>query len=277
MRDDFAIFILSHGRAGNVVTLDTLQRCGYSGKIFIVVDDEDEQEERYIVEYGAENVIVFCKQEYADKVDTVSVSGERKTPLFVRNAICDLAKEMGFEYFGMWDDDISRLSYRYEESGKLKAIDVSNLDEIFEVMLNFMDNTNTDCMAFTNAGGLIGGLKGRFSEGLRRQGANTYIIRTGSSCPFVGVYNEDLQFSLLKAAVGDLVFELTSICFYAPERGTNKGGLSETYHEKSWYYINFHSVVCMPWAVKISKDAKLTIWWKNAIPCIINERWKKHA
>jgi hypothetical protein len=62
MRDDFAIFILSHGRAGNVVTLDTLQRCGYSGKIFIVVDDEDEQEERYIVEYGAENVIVFCKQ-----------------------------------------------------------------------------------------------------------------------------------------------------------------------------------------------------------------------
>lgn len=277
MRDDFAMFILSHGRAGNVVTLDTLYRCGYSGKIFIVVDDEDEQQERYIVEYGAENVIVFCKQKYADKLDTVSVSGERKTPLFVRNAICDLAKEMGFEYFGMWDDDIDNLLYRYNDSGILKKNNIINLDSIFSAMIDFMKNTGTDCMAFTNAGGLIGGLKGRFSDGLRRQGANTYIIRTGSNCPFVGVYNEDLQFSLLKAAAGQLVFELTSICFYAPERGTNKGGLSETYHENNWYYINFHSVVCIPWAAKINKDAKLTIGWKNAIPCIISERWKKYA
>lgn len=277
MRNDFAMFILSHGRAGNVTTIDTLHRCGYDGRIFIVIDDEDEQQSRYIGEYGAENVIVFCKQEYADKVDTVSVSGERKTPLFVRNAICDLAKEMGFEYFGMWDDDIDNLLYRYDDSGVLRKKYIINLDYIFNAMIGFMENTGTDCMAFTNAGGLIGGIQGRFSEGLRRQAANTYILKTGSYSPFIGTYNEDLQYSLLKAQIGQLVFELTCICFYAPERGTNKGGLSETYQEKNWYYINFHSVVCMPYSVKINKDLKLTVNWKNSFPCIISERWKKRA
>lgn len=55
MRDDFAMFILSHGRAENVITIDTIRRCGYDGKIFIVVDDEDEQQKRYIERY--ENVL----------------------------------------------------------------------------------------------------------------------------------------------------------------------------------------------------------------------------
>lgn len=275
MRNDFAMFILSHGRAGNVITIDTLHRCGYGGKIFIVIDDEDEQEERYIREYGAENVIIFSKSEYAEKADTVSTSGERKTPLFARNAICEIANELGYSYFGMWDDDIGNLSYRYDDSGSLRGKKIINLDDIFSSMIDFMENTGTDCMAFTNDGGLIGGTKGRFSEGLRRQAANTYILKTGSHSPFIGTYNEDLQYSLLKAQIGQLVFELTCICFHAPERGSNKGGLSETYQEKNWYYINFHSVVCMPYAVKINKDLKLTINWRNSFPCIISERWKK--
>ena len=32
MRDNFAVFILTHGRASNVVTLKTLKRQGYSGR-----------------------------------------------------------------------------------------------------------------------------------------------------------------------------------------------------------------------------------------------------
>lgn len=41
MRDDFCAFILTHGRPGKVLTYRTLRRAGYTGKIFIVVDDED--------------------------------------------------------------------------------------------------------------------------------------------------------------------------------------------------------------------------------------------
>lgn len=277
MLDSFAVFIISHGRAGNIDTLRMLRRCGYGGQCFIVIDNEDEQQERYMSEYGAENVIVFDKEEYIKKVDTISTSGERKTPLFARNAVWDIARAKGLRFYALYDDDIKGLSYRYEDEGKLKAKDVQNLDGIFEAMLQFMDDTNTDAMAFTNAGGLIGGVHGRWQEGLRRQGANTYILRTDREYPFIGVYNEDMNFSLLLAAKGKLVLELTHICFYAPERGSNAGGLSETYSDKNWYYINFHSVVCCPWCCKTTKKDSLAVAWKNALPMIINERWKKNA
>lgn len=42
MRDDFGVFIITHGRANEQITLKTLKKCGYSGKVFLVIDDEDE-------------------------------------------------------------------------------------------------------------------------------------------------------------------------------------------------------------------------------------------
>ncbi|EFN6257501.1 hypothetical protein FVI12_21595 [Escherichia coli] len=46
MRDDFCAFILTHGRPDKVLTYRTLRRAGYTGKIFIVVDDEDKTRKR---------------------------------------------------------------------------------------------------------------------------------------------------------------------------------------------------------------------------------------
>lgn len=276
MLDSFAVFIISHGRAGKVITLETLKRCGYSGRYFIVVDNEDNQLERYFGEYGAENVIVFNKQEYVEKIDTISVGAERKTPLFARNAVNDIASKKGLRFYAVYDDDLTDILYRYDDRGKLRKKNITCIDEIFDVMVEFMDDADVDAMAFTNAGGLIGGVGGRWREGLRRQGANTYILRTDRTYPFIGTYNEDMNLSLLMAAVGRLIFELTHIAFYAPERGSNTGGLSEAYTQKDWHYINFHSVVCCPWCCKTKAD-KLTVKWKNALPMIISERWKKHA
>lgn len=47
MDRNFAVFILSHGRAGKVYTFDTLRKQGYTGKIYIIIDNEDEQEAEY--------------------------------------------------------------------------------------------------------------------------------------------------------------------------------------------------------------------------------------
>ena len=44
---NFCAFILSHGRANNVKTYETLRRQGYTGDIYIVVDDEDKSIEEY--------------------------------------------------------------------------------------------------------------------------------------------------------------------------------------------------------------------------------------
>ena len=37
--NNFAVFILTHGRADNVKTHDSLKRCGYTGKIYILIDN----------------------------------------------------------------------------------------------------------------------------------------------------------------------------------------------------------------------------------------------
>ena len=41
MRDDFAAFILSHGRANNIKTVKALKEGNYTGKWYFLLDDED--------------------------------------------------------------------------------------------------------------------------------------------------------------------------------------------------------------------------------------------
>lgn len=47
MRDDFAVFILTHGRADNVVTMKTLRKHGYAGRWYMIIDDEDPTADAY--------------------------------------------------------------------------------------------------------------------------------------------------------------------------------------------------------------------------------------
>ena len=58
---DFAVFILSHGRPSKVITATTLKRQGYTGSIFIVVDNEDRHIDDYRKIYG-DSVVVFDKK-----------------------------------------------------------------------------------------------------------------------------------------------------------------------------------------------------------------------
>ena len=61
MRKDFACIVISHGRP-ECSTVNVLRECGYSGKIYIVVDDEDKTLPDYVERYGAD-VHVFHKEE----------------------------------------------------------------------------------------------------------------------------------------------------------------------------------------------------------------------
>ena len=73
MRQDFAVFILTHGRSDNQLTLKTLKRQGYSGRWYLIIDNEDNQQEEYISRYGADHVIVFDKETEVKKTDTMDI------------------------------------------------------------------------------------------------------------------------------------------------------------------------------------------------------------
>lgn len=75
--NSFVVFILSHGRASNVKTLRTLKRAGYTGKVIIVIDNED----------------------VARRYDAMDNFDERRTIFYARNACFEIAEKLGYEYF----------------------------------------------------------------------------------------------------------------------------------------------------------------------------------
>ena len=102
---DFAVFILTHGRPDNVKTFATLKKCGYTGMIYFIVDNTDDTLPQYEKNFGAENVKVFDKKYYADRVDEGNNFDNTKVICHARNACFDIAKNLGIKYFFQFDDD----------------------------------------------------------------------------------------------------------------------------------------------------------------------------
>ena len=82
MREHFAVFILTHGRAKNQLTLKSLQRQGYSGRWYLIIDNEDDQQAEYISRYGADHVIVFDKVEEIARTDTMDNFAEHRAVVY---------------------------------------------------------------------------------------------------------------------------------------------------------------------------------------------------
>ena len=78
MKNNFAVFILSHGRADKVITVKSLRNSGYTGKIYIICDNEDEQIPRYQENYGKDNVIIFNKEYAMSITDTIDNFNDKR-------------------------------------------------------------------------------------------------------------------------------------------------------------------------------------------------------
>ena len=89
---NFAIFILSHGRANNVITLKTLKKQNYTGKWYILCDNEDKTLPEYVDKFGMDRVIVFDKAGIAKKIDEGDNFQNRKVILYARVACFEVAK-----------------------------------------------------------------------------------------------------------------------------------------------------------------------------------------
>jgi len=66
MINNFCAFILTHGRPDNVKTYATLRKHGYTGKIYLIIDNEDKTAKQYYKKYGNE-VIMFDKLKIANR------------------------------------------------------------------------------------------------------------------------------------------------------------------------------------------------------------------
>lgn len=281
MREDFAVFILTHGRPNNVLTYKTLQRQGYTGKVFFILDNEDKTISEYIKNYGKEKIIVFDKAEIAKTVDTPDLSEDRRTIVYARNACFDIAKSLNLRYFLQLDDDYSFLHHRFEEGGRLRSKRINNLDKLFTYMIDFLSDSKALTVAFAQGGDFMGGAQNDFFRNrIKRKAMNTFFCDVNKPFSFVGRINEDVNTYTLLGNQGELIMSVADANIVQAPTQRNKGGMTDIYLDKGTYLKSFYSVIYSPQCVKIAemgrKQMRLhhQVNWNNCAPMILSDKYK---
>lgn len=278
----FAVFILSHGRAGNIPTLKTLKNGNYTGDIYILVDDEDKQQDEYKRLYG-DKVIIFSKAEMESRIDTGDNFTDRRVILYARNKCFEVAEQLGLDYFLELDDDYNNISYRKLIDGQLtQRVKVKQLDRLFEDMCEFLDVTGASAVAFGQGGDFIGGKSSKlWSDQLSRKCMNSIFCKTSRPFKFQGRINEDVNAYTNLGRQGKLFFTVANVMINQKQTQANKGGMTDIYVDNGTYLKTFYSVMYSPSCVKISimGDTHMRIHhkvlWNNCVPKILDEKYKK--
>tara|TARA_R100000808_G_scaffold16392_1_gene37043 strand:+ start:669 stop:1547 length:879 start_codon:yes stop_codon:yes gene_type:complete len=283
--NNIAVFIMVHGRPDKMWTYKTLRKRGYTGKIYLVGDNLDSTIKQYKKKYK-DDLLVFDKKKVAQDMDAGDNTGDMRSTLYSANTIFNLAKDKGIEYFFIMCDDYRDIYYKFDDKLEYKEIPVRHkLDEVFNILLKFYKSTKAKSIAFAQNGDFIGGKKGSFGKEikLRRKAMNTFLCSTKRPFKFVGRLNEDVNTYVNLGSKGDLFFTIPNISISQLPTQKTEGGLTDVYLEYGTYTKSFFSVMYNPSCVKVSemgvKDKRLhhKIMWGNAVPKIINERYKKRT
>jgi hypothetical protein len=276
---DYAVIIPTHGRYDRVFTHDTLRKSGYTGDIYLLCDDEDDQLDLYKKKYG-KMVLVFSKDDYAGKFDKMDNFGNKACVVYARNAMWDAARSVGLTHFAVLDDDYTSIKYRITPDGGYHGKLMKNTDGVFAAYINFLKTSGVDTVCFAQGGDYIGGKdNGKVKNGFKvsRKMMNLYFFDVDKPIEFKGTINEDLTSSVTEGQRGQII--LTSLMSSVDQKETqsNAGGLTDIYLEVGTYVKSFYSVMAAPSCVKIASmgDGHLRIHhavtWKNAVPKIIRE------
>jgi hypothetical protein len=281
--NDFVIFILSHGRPDNVLTVKSLKKFGYTGELFIIIDNEDQEAEKYRKNYG-DKVIVFDKAKVAETFDEGDNFKDRRAVIYARNACFDIAREMGKTYFMELDDDYIDFRYKINSKGEpIHRKPIKNLDVIIGAMLDFFKAINAKSIAMAQGGDFIGGKQNGISSSInqRRKAMNTFICSIDRPFKFVGRVNEDVNTYVWFQSLGNLFLTFPLVAIQQNQTQKNKGGMTELYLDSGTYIKSFYTVMFSPSCVKVKmmgiKNPRLhhSVDWDCAVPVIIQERFKK--
>lgn len=283
MENNFAVFIITHGRPNDVITFETLKKQCYSGPVFLVIDDTDNKANEYYNKFGEEKVIIFNKTEIAKTTDHGDNFWNLRTTTHARNACFNIAKEKGVDYFLVLDDDYTAFDYRlFIDKAVVKP--VKNLDVLFNEILIYYKKTNAVSICMAQGGDFIGGLDNgkelyRFSK---RKAMNTWFCSTKRYFKFISRLNEDVNTYLTLGNIGMLFLTIPFCSITQKQTQATKGGMTEAYIDGGTYVKTFYSVMYCPSFVKAklmnstNKRIHHSMTWNNAVPCIIDNKYKKH-
>lgn len=272
-KNNYAIFIISHGRAENLLTMLALEKSNVKSNVYIIIDNLDAQKEKYFELYE-DKVIVFDKEKMLKKTDTMDNFHNLSSAVYARNFCFELAKKLKVDYFICLDDDIKYFCNRYDNQGSLSRSEIKDIDDVFNIYIDYMQKANITCIGFGNEGGYIGGVFGKFAKGFGRTANQAMIIKTNSDIKYLGTQNED--FNICCRYFEKIFMEIYKISIFTPKRGTNEGG--NDYGLSNEYCSNFYSVMLAPSCNKIKlgkNSAILKRKWNMLLPEIVSEVYKK--
>lgn len=279
--DSLVIFILSHGRANNVYTLKALRKFGYTGKIIIVIDNEDKTAQSYYDNF--EDVEMFDKLEMSKTFDEADNFGDRRSIVYARNACFDIAKKRGYKYFVQMDDDYTQFEYRLYSNKNKKPKYIFNLDSVLAALLDFYTSTSFYTISMAQGGDFIGGKENIMATKptIYRKCMNSFFCSTDRKFKFVGKINEDVNTYTYKQSIGLLMGTIPMVSLKQKTTQKNKGGMTDLYLDGGTYVKSFYSVIFSPSSCYIKpmgdKHFRLhhAVKWDKAVPKIINEDNKK--
>lgn len=280
--DRCGVFILTHGRPDRVHTYGLLRTYGYTGPIYLLVDDEDKALPEYLARYG-DQVYTFSKAAVAATFDTADQGRERRSVVFARNAAFPLAAELGYDYLLQLDDDYVSLALRWlTPDGKADYRNIKGLlNEAFEQSLAFLD-TGLDVFAWCQGGDLIGGANAHFRGRVLRKAMNVLFMRANTPIRFLGTINEDVNTYVLLGTRGRLFLTDMRLQMAQLRTQSNPGGMSGLYVENGTYLKSFYTVMMAPASARVAllrggdtPRIHHQITWNHTAPKILSDAWRK--
>lgn len=278
MRSDFCAMVLTHGRPERQLTLNALKRYNYTGRTFVVIDDEDKTGDEYRRRYG-DMVRTFSKTEIARRYDEADNFTDRRTIFYARNAAFDIARREGFRYFVQLDDDYHWMGYKYDARGRYGSWPFRNLDAIFERMVDVLQVPQISTVAFCQGGDLIGGPNA--SQVPKRKAMNSFFCDTEKQFPFLGRVNEDVSTYVSLGRRGFLFFTVMDAQLVQDNTQGTAGGMTGLYLDHGTYVKSFYSVMRELSCVRIARMGSVkprlhhAIAWNAAAPKILRQEHRK--
>lgn len=281
-RTDFCIFIISNGRPNDIYTLKTLAKAGCTIPIYIVIDNHDKTADEYLKKYRKQ-VFIFDKDKYAAMVDQYDNFNNLRTTTHARNACFDLAIELGYKYFLVLDDDYTEFKMRINhklEHPTGRYLIIKNIDNVFYKTLEYFLSTNFTSICYSQGGDWFGG-ETNFNKKPKRKAMNSFFCSVDRRFWFISRLNEDVNTYM---ALGHQGYVFMTIPFIQLDQKTTQktqGGMSEAYLAGGTYVKTFYTLLNRPDCTKINlmgrTDLRMhhLINWGNAVPCIIDEQFKK--
>lgn len=281
-KKEYVVFILSYGRADKVYTYQTLIKQGYTGEIYLICSDDDKNLNEYKKQF--QNVYVFSKDDYINTFDIADNFDDKRVVVYARNAVFDIAKELGYKYFIVLDDDYKTFRYTVDNNYNYltKQRLCKDLDFQFNALLKYYKSIKAKTLCIAQDGDFIGGAGcSVFQKKLSRKAMNFFVCSTERRFQFIGRINEDVNTYVHFGSKGDLFLTICELRLNQLQTQQNTGGLTEFYLDGGTYVKSFYTLIFNPSSVKVSLVGTIhprlhhRINWNNTVPRIIQETYKK--